>query len=168
MNFIKSQYHRILFAAIGGAMMGNLMRPVFEAVSGSPPVNWSVSGRWFLLALSGHPFVANITAEAPFPGELYVGYGAYYVVSIVFAAVYVTMLHGWMKRPSNLVTGLLFGWATLVFPLLLQMPGMGFGIAGSESPAQIMIVSRALVHHTSFGIGLAIGCWLADRTMSRR
>jgi len=163
MRFIKNQFFRIILAAIGGALMGDLMRPVFEAVTGATPVNWAVSGRWFLLALSGHPFVGDIRTEASLPYEFAVGHIAYYVVSVIFAAVYVGLLYVLARRPSNLVTGLFFGWATLVFPLFLQMPGMGFGIAGSANPAQAMMVARALVHHSSFGLGLAIGCLIVDR-----
>ena len=163
MQRIKGQFFRIILAAIGGAVMGDLMRPVFDAISGAAPVNWAVSGRWFILALGGHPFVADIRTEAALPYEFAVGQIAYYVTSMIFAAFYVGFLYIWARRTSNLATGLIFGWATLVFPLLLQMPGMGFGIAGSANPAQATLVARALVHHTSFGLGLGIGCWVADR-----
>ncbi len=101
-------------------------RTIYQWATGFPPVHWSITGRWFLMVLSGQPYVPGIGKAPSLPHELLAGHAAYYTISLIFAAAYVIGLRVAGRRPS-LLNGLAFGWATLVFPFLVQMPLMGFG-----------------------------------------
>jgi hypothetical protein len=152
----------ILVTGLAGATAADIGRTIYQALTGFPPVNWSITGRWFLMVLQGEPYVPNIGQAASLPGELVVGHVAYYTISVVFAAAYLTLLM-LMKRKPSLLSGLLFGWVTMVFPFLVQMPLMGMGVLASATATPWLIIGRTLVHHSSFGLGLAVGAFVMRR-----
>jgi hypothetical protein len=159
---------RSLMAGLAAATAADAGRTLYQLATGFPPVNWSVSGRWFLMVLSGQPYVPNIGAAPTLPNELLAGHIAYYTISILFAAVYLLALSQIFKRKPSVRNGLLFGWITMIFPFFVQMPAMGMGILASNTATPVLIMLRTVVHHSSFGIGLALGALLADRILSDR
>lgn len=155
---------RILVTGLAGATAADIGRTIYQAVTGFPPVNWSITGRWFLMVLEGQPYVPDIGAAPSLPHELLAGHAAYYTISVVFAGVYLLLLKA-MKREPTLWSGLLFGWVTMAFPFLVQMPLMGMGVMASATVTPWLIIGRTLVHHSSFGLGLAVGAmagWRRD------
>lgn len=159
---------RSLMAGVAAATAADAGRTLYQLATGFPPVNWSVSGRWFLMVLSGQPYVPNIGAAPTLPNELLAGHIAYYTISILFAAVYLLALSQIFKRKPSVRNGLLFGWITMIFPFFVQMPAMGMGILASNTATPVLIMLRTVVHHSSFGLGLALGALLADRILSDR
>ena len=158
---------RIICAALMAPTAADIGRTIYQWVTGFPPVNWSITGRWFLMVLQGQPYVPDMATAPSLPNELIAGHAAYYTISLIFAAAYVIGLRVAGRRPS-LLNGLVFGWATLVFPFLVQMPLMGMGVLASATSMQGLIIGRTLVHHSSFGLGLALGAMLADGVFRRR
>jgi hypothetical protein len=158
---------RILCAGLMAPTAADIGRTLYQWASGFPPVNWSITGRWFLMVLSGQAYVPGIAAAPSLPHELIAGHAAYYTISMIFAAVYLIGLAVLGRSPS-LANGLAFGLATMAFPFLVQMPLMGMGIFAIDTATPGLIVIRTLIHHSSFGIGLALGALLADRLFMRR
>ena len=159
---------RSLIAGLAAATAADAGRTLYQLVTGFPPVNWSVSGRWFLMLLTGQPYVPNIGAAPALSHEFLAGHIAYYTISMLFAAVYLFALSQILKRRPSVRNGLLFGWITMIFPLFVQMPAMGMGVFASNTATPILIVLRTLVHHSSFGLGLALGALLVDRMLTYR
>lgn len=161
---------RIVVIALTAATFADAGRTLYGWLTGTPGANWSLSGRWFLMVFEGHPVTPNIAAEPALPFEYAVGFGAYYAVSLAFAAAYLALFEGLMKRPLGLANGLAFGLATIVFPLLVQMPAMGSGFFGLNTPIPLAIFGRTLVQHSCFGLGLGagalLGMWLLNRRIS--
>ena len=157
---------RIICAALMAPTAADIGRTIYQWITGFPPVNWSITGRWFLMVLSGEPYVPAIGKAPSLPHELLAGHAAYYTISLIFAAVYVIGLGVIGRRPS-LANGLAFGWATMVFPFLVQMPLMGSGVFAHLTQTPGLIIGRTLVHHSSFGLGLALGAMLADGVFRR-
>ena len=157
----------ILVTGLAGATAADIGRTLYQWVTGFPPVNWSITGRWFLMVLQGQPYVPGIGKAPSLPHELLAGHAAYYTISLIFAAAYVIGLRVAGRRPS-LLNGLVFGWATLVFPFLVQIPLMGLGVFAHLTQTPGLIIGRTLVHHSSFGLGLALGAMLADGVFRRR
>jgi len=153
---------RTLVTGLAGATAADIGRTVYQAVTGFPPVNWSITGRWFLMVLQGQPHVPDIGTAPSLPHELIAGHAAYYTISVVFAGVYLLLLKR-MKRQPSLWNGLAFGAVTMAFPFLVQMPLMGMGVLAIATATPWLIIGRTLVHHTSFGLGLAIGAMLTTR-----
>jgi hypothetical protein len=171
-NEMKQNWAHFLFcslvAGFAAATAADVGRTLYQLATGFPPVNWSVSGRWFLMVFGGQPYVPNIGAAPTLPNELLAGHIAYYTISMVFAAVYLLSLSLIFKRKPSVRNGLLFGWITMIFPFFVQMPAMGMGILASNTATPVLIMLRTLVHHSSFGLGLALGALLADRILSDR
>lgn len=153
---------RILITGLAGATAADIGRTIYQAITGFPPVNWSITGRWFLMVLGGEPYVPDVGAAPSLPHELIAGHAAYYTISVVFAGVYLLGLK-LMKREPSLWNGLLFGWVTMAFPFLVQMPLMGMGAFASATAMPGLIIGRTLVHHSSFGLGLALGAMVTRR-----
>ena len=153
---------RILITGLAAATAADLGRTIYQALTGFPAVNWSVTGRWFLMVLQGQPYVANVGAAPALPHELFAGHAAYYTISVIFAGVYLLLLKATKREPS-LWNGLLFGWVTMAFPFLVQMPLMGMGVLASATATPGLIIGRTLVHHSSFGLGLALGAMVTGR-----
>lgn len=152
---------RILITGLAGATAADIGRTIYQALTGFPPVNWSITGRWFLMVLGGQPYVPDVGAAPALPHELIAGHAAYYTISVVFAGVYLLALK-LMKREPSLWNGLVFGWATMAFPFLVQMPLMGMGAFASATAMPGLIIGRTLVHHSSFGLGLALGAMITS------
>lgn len=148
---------RIVVIALAAATFADIGRTLYGWLTGIPGADWSLSGRWFMRVFQGHPFTSNIAAEPSLPFEYVVGFSAYYVVSIVFAAAYLVLFEVALKRPLGLRNGIMFGLATIVFPLLLQMPAMGLGFFGLKTQIPLGIFGRTLVQHSCFGLGLGVG-----------
>lgn len=159
---------RIIVIALVAATFADIGRTLYGWLTGTPGANWSLSGRWFLMVFEGHPFTPNIATEPALPHEYAVGYSAYYAVSLVFAAAYLIVFEGVLRRPLGLVNGLAFGLATIVFPLLVQMPAMGSGFFGLKTQMPLAIFGRTLVQHTCFGLGLGAGALIASRLVNGR
>lgn len=147
---------RILITGLAAATAADAGRTVYQWVTGFPPVNWSITGRWFLMVFEGQPYVANVGAAPALPNELMAGHAAYYTISVIFAGVYLLLLKA-LKREPSFWNGLVFGWVTMAFPFLVQMPLMGMGVLASATATPLLIIGRTLVHHSSFGLGLAMG-----------
>ena len=159
---MRSMLLRILITGLAGATAADLGRTVYQALTSFPPVNWSVTGRWFLMVLQGQPYVPDIGAAPSLTHELIAGHAAYYTISVVFAGVYLLGLKA-MRREPSMWSGLLFGWVTMAFPFLVQMPLMGMGVLASATATPWLIIGRTLVHHSSFGLGLAVGAMATRR-----
>lgn len=159
---------RIVVIALTAATFADIGRALYGWLTGTPGANWTLSGRWFLMVFEGHPVTPNIAAEPALPFEYTVGYGAYYVVSLAFAAAYLTLFEGLLKRPLGLLNGLAFGLSTIVFPLLVQMPAMGSGFFGLKTQMPLAIFGRTVVQHSCFGLGLGAGALLAAYLINSR
>jgi len=154
----------ILVTGLAGATAADVGRTLYQWATGFPPVNWSVTGRWFLMMLQGQPYVPGIGTAPSLPHELIAGHAAYYTISVAFAGVYLMVLK-LTKREPGLLNGLAFGLVTMAFPFLVQMPLMGMGVFASATAMPVLIIGRTLVHHSSFGLGLALGAMAAGRIM---
>lgn len=152
----------ILVTGVAGATAADIGRTIYQALTGFPPVNWSVTGRWFLMVFSGQPYVPGIGTAPSLPHELLAGHAAYYTIAVVFAGVYLSLLK-LTKREPTLWNGLAFGWVTMVFPFFVQMPLMGSGVLASATATPWLVIGRTLVHHSSFGLGLALGAMVMRR-----
>lgn len=157
----------ILCAGLVAPTAADIGRSLYQWATGFPPVNWSITGRWFLMVLSGEPYVPGIGLAPALPHELLAGHVAYYTISVIFAAGYLTGL-AYLGRKPSLANGLVFGLATMSFPFLVQMPLMGMGVFATDTATPGLIVMRTLVHHSSFGLGLALGAQLAGSLFRRR
>jgi uncharacterized membrane protein YagU involved in acid resistance len=99
---------------------------------------------------------ANIAAAAQKPFECSVGRIAHYSIGAVLALMFVAITSGDALARPALLSALLYGIATVIFPFFIMQPSLGLGVAASKTPNPTQARLKSLMTHTVFGVGLYI------------
>src|SRR6478672_4839233 len=119
-----------------------------------PSLSYCLLGRWLRHMPSGTLRHASISASPAKAHECTVGWIAHYTIGVVFALVFLGFVSGhWLATPT-LAPALLYGFATVVFPLFIMQPSLGSGIAASRTPNPTQARLKSLMTHLVFGFGL--------------
>lgn len=149
--------HHILGAAtigVGASLLMDAWNLFLKRTFSIPSLSYCLLGRWLLHMPEGTFSHASITAAPQKRFECTVGWLAHYAIGVVFALVFVALESGdWLVRPT-LLPALIYGIATVVFPLFIMQPSLGLGIAASKTPKPMQARLKSLVTHTVFGVGL--------------
>lgn len=152
----------ILFAlAIGaGATLAmDLWNLLLKLFFGIPSLNYCLLGRWLLHMPSGTFRHRNIGTAEKRPHECAAGWFGHYSIGLSLALAFVIFAPAdWIARPT-LLPALLFGIVTVVFPLFLLQPALGFGVASAKTPKPMQARLKSLGTHTVFGAGLFVCAW---------
>jgi DUF2938 family protein len=140
---------------IGATVAMDLWNLFLKRAFSIPSLNYCLLGRWVRHMPGGTLRHANIAAAPQKPFECTAGWIAHYTIGIVFALVFVLASGDWRARPT-LPPALLFGIATVVFPLFIMQPSLGLGIAASRTPNPTQARLKSLVTHAVFGVGLYV------------
>lgn len=111
-------------------------------------------GRW-LAYFSKRQFVHNTIIESTsVDNELLIGQIAHYGIGIAFAFMLIK-IYGeiWLTTPK-LGPALTLAIITLVTSILILQPALGFGIAFSNMPNQIALLTKTVFIHLIYGFGL--------------
>lgn len=139
---------------IGATLIMDLWNLFLKRTFGMPSLNYCLLGRWLRHMLEGTVRHANIAAAAAKPFECRVGWIAHYTIGVGLALVFVVLNSpDWLARPT-FPPALLYGIATVVFPLFIMQPAFGFGIAASKTPEPVQARLKSCATHTVFGVGL--------------
>lgn len=149
--------HHILGAAtigVGASLLMDAWNLFLKRTFSIPSLSYCLLGRWLLHMPEGTFSHASITAAPQKRFECTVGWLAHYAIGVVFALVFVALESGdWLVCPT-LLPALIYGIATVVFPLFIMQPSLGLGIAASKTPKPMQARLKSLVTHTVFGVGL--------------
>jgi len=149
-------HHMLVAAAIGvgASLLMDGWNLLLKRALGIPSLSYCQLGRWLLHMPGGTFSHANITAAPQKRFECLAGWIAHYAIGIAFALVFVALRSGdWLAHPT-LLPALLFGIATVVFPLFVMQPSLGLGIAASKTAKPTQARLKSLATHTVFGAGL--------------
>ena len=155
-----------LLAGIGGGVAATLVMDAAMVLAAklapdafaSNKIDPGVIGRWAAGLVRGRWRHEDISTEPPVRGELYIGLAAHYATGIVLTGAYLAAAGRGGRRPG-MVSGITWGVATSVLPLLVMFPSMGYGAFGGQSGDARRIVGGMLIGHLAFGAG--IGAWVA-------
>jgi hypothetical protein len=157
--------HHILGAVaigIGASVLMDAWNLLLKRVVGISSLNYCVLGRWLLHMPEGTFSHVSISAAPQRRFECSTGWLAHYSIGVAFALVFLALQSGdWLAHPT-LLPALLYGIATVVFPLGIMQPALGLGIAASRTPKPAQARLKSLATHTVFGIGLYL-CALVAR-----
>lgn len=149
--------HQVLGAIALGAGASLLMDAwnlFLKRAFGIPSLDYCLLGRWFLHMPGGTFAHRSIAAAPPKRRECAAGWLAHYSIGVALALGFVALApDGWLARPTVL-PALLFGVATVVFPLFVLQPALGLGIASSRTPRPALARAKSLATHVVFGVGL--------------
>ncbi|WDD94291.1 DUF2938 domain-containing protein [Burkholderia sp. FERM BP-3421] len=139
---------------IGATAVLDLWGALLKRALGIAPLNLRMVGRWIGHVAQGRFFLGNVAAAASIRGEALIGWAIHYLSGIVFALALVAVSGmDWLRAPT-LVPALSVGIGTIVLPFFVMQPGMGAGIAASNTPKPNQARLRSLLSHTVFGVGL--------------
>tara|TARA_Y100001951_G_scaffold99812_1_gene102314 strand:- start:161 stop:652 length:492 start_codon:yes stop_codon:yes gene_type:complete len=139
---------------IGATLVMDGWGLVRKKLLGIPPADYALVGRWLGHMTQGRFRHERIAAASPVPAERLLGWGAHYLIGVVFALLLVAMCGvGWVRQPTVL-PALAWGILTVAAPFLLMQPGMGAGVAASRTPRPNAARLQSLITHSVFGLGL--------------
>lgn len=139
---------------LGASFIMDIWNLFLKRAFGIPSLNYCLLGRWLCYMPAGTFRHAPISDASKKPFECAVGWMAHYAIGIVFALVFILLTSAdWLRTPA-LLPALLFGIGTVVFPLFILQPSLGFGFASSKTPHPAQARLKSLATHTVFGVGL--------------
>lgn len=123
---------------------------------GNTPRGILFVGRWLTYMPKGKFFHHTIIETPSIANELIIGRIAHYCIGITFAFL-LTVVYGgkWLTKPT-IFPALVIALITLVTPIFILQPALGFGIAFSNMPEQIHLITKTLIIHTTYGVGLYV------------
>jgi hypothetical protein len=147
---------------LGASVLMDAWNLLLKRALAIPSLNYGFLGRWILHMPEGTFRHARIGDAPEKRHERAVGWLAHYAIGSVLATVFVALQSGrWLARPT-LLPALLYGIATVVFPLFVMQPSLGLGVASSKTPKPARAILKSLVTHTVFGVGMYL-CALVVR-----
>ena len=151
MNILINSLVLGLSATLIMDLLGWLRSSVFKI----PSFNYAYLGRFFLILKDNEKGYRNITQAPEQKFERLIGWGFHYMTGIIFALIYTYIDHS-NNTLETFISSILFGISTVLFPLLLIQPILGFGFFASKTPDQWISIKNSFVAHLNFGVGLFI------------
>ena len=147
----------IVAVGIGATLLIDLWNLLLRRAFGIRSLSYCMLGRWLCHMTTGtfrHMSISNASQK---PLECMIGWIAHYTIGVTFALVFVVVASTrWLARPT-LLPALLFGIATVVFPLFVMQPAFGLGIAAARTPKPMQARIKSIGTHAVFGVGLYLG-----------
>lgn len=156
-----SQAVKILVVGVVATAVLDLWALALGRIFGLPTTHWGHVGRWVAGLRSGAFQHASIAAVPEVAHERAIGWTTHYLIGVVYAALYLGLLAATSQAPSVL-SGALFGVATVAAPWLILQPGLGAGYFARNTPRPNKTRALNLMSHLVFGSGLYLGFLLAD------
>lgn len=144
---------KIIAIGIGATLILDIWNFLLDLI-GIKSLDYRFVGRWIGYFLKGKFLHNNIKKTEAIQNELLIGWAVHYLTGISFSFLLVIVFgNGWLVKPL-FVPAIITGLATVVFPLFIMQPALGFGIASSNLPDPIVKVLKSIVTHLVYGSGL--------------
>jgi hypothetical protein len=138
---------------IGATLLMDAWNLMLTRVAGLPSLDYCLLGRWIRHMPTAFRH-ASIAAAAKLPGECAAGWLAHYSIGCSLALGFVLLASSdWLARPT-LMPALLYGLATVAFPLFIMQPALGMGVASSKAARPAQARAKSVATHLVFGLGL--------------
>lgn len=146
----------VVLIGVGATIFMDLWTLLRKFLFGVPLANYGLVGRWVAHMPHGqftHKAIGNSPAVN---GEQLIGWLVHYFIGIAFAALLIVIVGPqWLQQPSPL-PAIAFGVVTVIAPFFIMQPGMGAGIAASNTPNPNAARLQSTLTHTLFGVGLYV------------
>lgn len=141
-----------LFVGIGSTIALDIWVLLVERLTGIPPTNWGVVGRWIAGMPSGH-LVLQQSDKPISDTEKVIGWLFHYLVGIAYAGL-ILLIFGtaFIQNPQwmpVIVVGLIL---STFAGLAILMPGLGGGFFGRLMPDKLTTYIYLIVAHGVFAI----------------
>ena len=126
-------------------------------------LNYRFVGRWIGNFVNGKFYHNNIMQAPAIQNELFIGWTAHYLIGISFSFLLIIVFgNGWLSKPL-IIPAIIIGFATVIFPLFIMQPALGFGIASSNLPNPLIRVLKSIITHLVYGSGLYLTAILVNK-----
>lgn len=143
-----------IFIGVGATLTLDLWALFLKRTFKIMPPNFCLVGRWLRYMPKGIFKHSNIAAVPEKNAECAVGWLVHYMIGMMFAVVFLTLVsNNWLEHPT-LIPALIFGAATVSAPFFIMQPAFGLGTAASKTPSPTQARMRSLMNHIVFGFGL--------------
>lgn len=153
---------KIIAIGIGATLIldfWNYLLSLFDIKS----LDYRFIGRWIGNFVNGKFYHSNIMMTPPVQNELFIGWAAHYLIGISFSFVLILVFgNEWLEKPL-MVPAILIGLATVIAPLFIMQPALGFGIASSNLPKPIVRIVKSIITHLVYGTGLYLSALLVNK-----
>ncbi|WP_120501266.1 DUF2938 domain-containing protein [Roseovarius sp. EL26] len=147
---------------IGATAFMDLIAFVQKQMLSQKTLNYAMVGRWLGHMARGRFIHRPISASEAIRSEGLLGWGAHYLIGVLFALVFLTLVdQNWLMNPT-LMPVTIFGVLTVLAPFMILQPAMGAGLAARHAPSPNIARAKSLLAHLSFGVGL----WVAATCLS--
>lgn len=146
---------KIIAIGIGATLILDIWNFLLDLI-GVKSLDYRFVGRWIGHFTNGKFLHNNIMKTTAIQNELLIGWTVHYLTGISFSFLLVIVFgKGWLVEPL-LVPAMIVGLVTVVFPLFIMQPALGFGIASSKQSDPIVRVLKSIMTHLVYGSGLFI------------
>jgi hypothetical protein len=148
-----NMFIKIIAIGVGATLILDIWNYLLDLI-GIKSLDYRFVGRWMGHFVNGKFLHNNIMKTTAIQNELLIGWTVHYLIGISFSFLLVIVFgNGWLAKPL-FVPAMIIGLATVVFPLFIMQPALGFGIASSKLPDPIARVLKSIVTHLVYGSGL--------------
>lgn len=153
---------KIIAIGIGATLLVDLwgyVQSLFKIKS----LDYRFVGRWIAGFPNGKFRHENIIKSPSIRGELLLGWTAHYLIGITFSFLLIILFGtNWIDKPeisSALSTGII----SLLAPLFIMQPALGFGIGSSKLPNPNLRRFKSFLTHLIYGFGLYLSALLINQ-----
>jgi hypothetical protein len=147
----------VIAIGIIATLAADLWQRLLQAITGLPPTNWGLVGRWVAWFPRGVFVHRPITATPRVHGEVAIGWAFHYAVGIAYAALYLAIMRRGFGSAPSAISALAFAIALLAAPWFVMQPALGLGFMAVRAPHPAAIRAINVSVHTVFGVGLYLG-----------
>lgn len=149
-----------VLVGVGGTIVLDVYAFLLQHLFGVPATNWRMVGRWLGHMPHGNFIQIHLGQVEPVPGEHALGWVFHYVIGIGYGLLLIGIWGSeWLLQPG-ITEPLILALALLILPYCIMMPGMGMGIAGSQTPRPVITRLKSVAGHAIFGIGMYLSAQL--------
>jgi hypothetical protein len=144
---------KIIAVGIGATLILDIWNFILSLLD-IKSLDYRFVGRWIGNFFNGKFYHNNIMLTPAIRNELFIGWTTHYMIGISFSFLLIFVFgKTWLSQPL-IIPAIIIGIVTVVFPLFIMQPALGFGIASSNLPNPLMRVLKNIVTHLVYGSGL--------------
>ena len=158
---IKIKIIALFFVGIFGAIVIDASAKIVTEIynMGSVLAGYQSLGRYIIILFSGEALFPdpNFSKIPKLKGETFVGLSAHILVCLMDTYLYFLLSFKILKSRPKILPALIMMWLFMFMPLYLEMPALGLGWAGADSPIKDILLLRTFICHTCYGMALYVG-----------
>lgn len=143
-----------LFVGVGSTVVLDLWVQVAKKVTGLPPTDWGVVGRWLKGLLQGHLFLNSADTRIITGTEKLLGWAFHYLVGIAYALLLLVFAGtDFIVHPTIMPVFIIGVCISSIAGLMVLTPCLGGGFCARKVENQKAIIVYVIVAHVLFALG---------------